>query len=294
MSMCIIAIKPKKAKMFSDEEIKTMFFNNEDGAGFMYNKDGHVYMKKGYFKVDKLLKELHKINFDNCDLVLHFRISTSGKIDKNNCHPFKINDNLYFVHNGILSEYTDLKSDKSDTALFCDKVLKKIEASKIFSDKNVRFLVKELIGGGNKMCFLNSKGYTKIGDFIEDNGRFYSNNSYIESRYKYNYSYNDFFDNYKYWYDDKELPQVYREYTEKDYKYNYSDYMEHYNDYYYFAKDNDNVIQFYDDDEFDFFMDTLISCGDGLYVDEDGEYWKMNLETREAKLIDDDLEKEVK
>lgn len=276
--MCIIAVKPKDAKMFSDKEIKTMFYNNDDGAGFVYNKNGVVKMEKGFFKVDNLLKRLHSINFDGCDLIIHFRIGTSGKLDKNNCHPFKIKNNLYFAHNGILSEYADAKSDKSDTALFCDKVLKKIDSEKIFNDKTIEFLIKEIIGGSNKLAFINSNGFHLVGNFIKDDGRYYSNNTYVESRYPFSYSTLPSYQGA--WYDDydDEMGKYYNQYY-NDYK--YIDLCEEYYD----CDRYDDVLVFNNIEDLNDFRLSLTDCGNSLYMDDDCDYWKINDKCLEAKII---------
>jgi len=90
--MCIIAIKPKGMPMFTDEQIKVMFENNSDGAGYMYCANNKVNIVKGFFNVNKLIKSLRSRDFTNTNVVLHFRISTSGLVDGLNCHPYPIFD----------------------------------------------------------------------------------------------------------------------------------------------------------------------------------------------------------
>ena len=204
--MCIIAIKPKGKEMFSDELIETMFTNNPDGAGYMYydSKLKKVVIKKGFMTLDALKKSLSQRNFTRTNLVLHFRIGTSGYNDKLNCHPYPVfqknklecRTNLGVVHNGILHSYTPPKDSKiNDTQVFIRDVLSKLDRHFQY-DKNVIRLIEELIGS-NKLAFLdNLNQITTIGKFINDNGYLFSNTTYKERRYVYTPSYScwDYYD----------------------------------------------------------------------------------------------------
>ena len=74
---------------------------NPHGAGFMFNDNGKVIIKKGYMNFDDFYNELIRTDtkkyLKNRGLVIHFRIATSGLIDKGNCHPYplsSVNDDL--------------------------------------------------------------------------------------------------------------------------------------------------------------------------------------------------------
>lgn len=190
--MCIIAIKPKNVKMFNKKTIETMFINNPDGAGFMYydSKLKKVIIKKGFMTLKELTSELDKHDFTKTNLILHFRIGTSGKNDKLNCHPYPIyqvnglnvKTDLGMAHNGILYNYIPYKGCSiNDTQLFIHEVLRKLD-KEFLNDKDKTFLIQEIIGT-NKLAFLDKNNKVSlIGDFIEDNGYIYSNNSYKVKR----------------------------------------------------------------------------------------------------------------
>lgn len=194
--MCIIAIKPKGVEMFDDRTIEAMFTNNPDGAGYMYydTKLHKVVIKKGFMTLKEFKKELKKHDFKNTNLILHFRIGTSGKNDRLNCHPYPIYEvnatsvktNLGMAHNGILHDYEPAKgSEINDTQLFIRTVLRKLDKG-FLKDENITFLIEELIGA-NKLAFLDSNNkVTLIGNgFIEDKGYIYSNDSYKKPRHVY-------------------------------------------------------------------------------------------------------------
>ena len=186
--MCIIAIKPKGVKMFDDQTITTMFINNPDGAGYMYydKKHKNVCIKKGFFSCKALLADLKTHNFDDVNVVLHFRISTSGKIDSLNCHPYPLygknaddcTANLAMAHNGILTAFNPPKdSPINDTQTFINEVLNNLKPD-FLKDADKLMLIKKLIGT-NKLAFLDdTDNVTTIGDFITDGDYIYSNSSY--------------------------------------------------------------------------------------------------------------------
>ena len=186
--MCIIAIKPQGKKMFDDNTITTMFINNPDGAGYMfYDKDTKkVCIKKGFMTCKALLSSLHSKDFTDTNVVLHFRIGTSGLNDKLNCHPYplyQINDtkcscDIAMAHNGILKDFNPPKGSKiNDTQTFIKEVLNQLKKGFLY-DADKILLIKKLIGT-SKLAFLTDKNQViTIGNFITDDDYMYSNNSY--------------------------------------------------------------------------------------------------------------------
>ena len=188
--MCIIAIKPQGKKMFDDNTIKTMYINNPDGAGYMFYDKGtkKVIIKKGFLTCSSLLESLHAKNLTDTNVVLHFRIGTSGLNDKLNCHPYPIGMNnatkcscdLGMAHNGILSNFNPPKDSKiNDTQTFINEVLNKLKKGFLYDDDKM-ILIKKIIGM-NKLAFLTDKNQIiTLGNFISDDGYIYSNDSYHE------------------------------------------------------------------------------------------------------------------
>lgn len=192
--MCIIAIKPKGKRMIDEQTIRTMFANNPHGAGYMYYDYDleQVVIRKGFRSVDAFIKDINARRLTETNVVLHFRISTSGLIDELNCHPFPIYDvnatfcktSIGMAHNGILYDYEPPKwSEINDTQVFIRRVIRKLSKGFI-NDYNCLKLIKELVYC-NKLAFLdNNNKVTMIGDFVEDDGYYFSNNSYIEKKRK--------------------------------------------------------------------------------------------------------------
>ncbi|MBR2679176.1 MAG: class II glutamine amidotransferase [Exiguobacterium sp.] len=190
--MCIIAIKPKGQKMFDDDTITTMFINNPDGAGLMYynaKNENHVAIHKGFMTCKSLLKYVHSMDLTDVNVVMHFRIGTSGLNDALNCHPYPLyvknktnmNAKIGMAHNGILHSFNPPKGSKiNDTQTFINTVLNKLTPD-FLTDDNATTLLQNLIGT-NKLAFMDNDGHlTLIGKFIEDKGYYFSNQSYKQS-----------------------------------------------------------------------------------------------------------------
>tara|TARA_R110002074_G_scaffold177148_2_gene340745 strand:+ start:1779 stop:2639 length:861 start_codon:yes stop_codon:yes gene_type:complete len=189
--MCIAIMKSAKKKI-TKATLQRCYDANPDGAGFMYAENKELNVQKGFFTFKEFYKEYKP--HENKQVLLHFRIKTHGKIDKNNCHPFLVNNSLGFIHNGIITGYGDDK--QSDTIDFNKSILQKIVAkhgnNSLFDDPMVELI--ENVIGYSKLVFLDRHGNYKImneGKGEWKNGIWYSNSSYKKPepiRYLPNYS----------------------------------------------------------------------------------------------------------
>jgi hypothetical protein len=97
--MCIIAVKKAGIEMPDSKVMDEMFWNNNDGAGFMFVSDGMVHIRKGYMKFldfEKAITEVdEEIGLKDKPLIMHFRIGTHGKNVPENTHPFPVSENLH-------------------------------------------------------------------------------------------------------------------------------------------------------------------------------------------------------
>lgn len=184
--MCIIAVKPLALPMWQDDTIETMFNRNPDGAGLMWTEEGKVVIKKGFMKVKDLLKFLHSRNWKDVPVVMHFRIGTAGPNNQLNCHPYALfqpNEiecvcDVGFAHNGILHDYNPPRpSEINDTQVFARTILDHLPKRFMANDAICTLLEHE--SKGNRLAFLDGKGRIKmLGNWIEDDGYYYSNSSY--------------------------------------------------------------------------------------------------------------------
>lgn len=184
--MCIAILNTKGT--ISKETLQNCWNNNPDGAGMIYttlNNDLKIF--KEMLDFDKFYNEYKKARKQNkeSNFVLHFRIATSGKVDLNNCHPFKVNKNLAFVHNGMI-DIQPLSTNVSDTFTFNEAIIKNLGSNFLYNEAIIR-LIESYIGY-SKLVFLNSFNEATIinedlGHWNKDN--WYSNTSYESKKAKY-------------------------------------------------------------------------------------------------------------
>jgi len=184
--MCVIASIDKGCKI-EKENFDACFDSNPDGFGMMYVKDSVVVIQKTLIK--KVAWNLYDYAISNglhndSPFILHFRIGTSGGKNMNNCHPFFVNKNsntqrrLAFCHNGILHKGS---ATKSDTVMFNEEILSKIEPDLYSGNSGAFKLVEKYIGANNKLAFMNDNGEVTIVNktpWIKEGGILYSNSSY--------------------------------------------------------------------------------------------------------------------
>ena len=175
--MCIAILNP--ANLIKDESIKNSWDNNDQGAGLLWydqkSKTLGSYKSYKYKKFLNKYKELRACKDIGC-IVLHFRIATSGFEKYTNLHPFFVNNDLGFVHNGIIPGLGNNKY--SDTYEFNEK-LKSLD-SNFYKNKSLMDILSMAING-SKLVFLDSTNtYTIVNEEagIWEDGNWYSNNSY--------------------------------------------------------------------------------------------------------------------
>lgn len=201
--MCIIVAKNKGFDLPKKSILQNCFTSNPDGSGIMYTKNNQVVIDKGYMTFNSLWKRLEKLKKEidviNTPIVLHFRIGTSGAYDKSNTHPFELTNqdnkllklkntvNIGIAHNGVISAYEDSKNTTlNDTQLFIKKFLYPLYKlnNKFYENKEIQEIIRTVTK--SKFAFLTGNGsLLLIGDFIEENGIYYSNTSYQEIKVKY-------------------------------------------------------------------------------------------------------------
>ena len=98
-----------------------------------------------------------KAEYPESPFILHMRISTQGKVDLNNVHPFPVDENTVMAHNGIIPATSTAKAKKdhpdiSDTKLFVDEVLPQLSDNWLDHEWTVN-MVEDAIGH-SKLAFL--------------------------------------------------------------------------------------------------------------------------------------------
>lgn len=178
-NMCLL-IGTKEGVQIPKEHLKNAYKSNRDGVGYSFNRDNVLVTKK--FRNEKKFLKQYEIDFKNnlkSKFIVHFRLATDGTNQGTiNVHPFKVNENLVFAHNGIIS---NVGEDKilSDTQLFNRDILRNLP-KRFLSYKVNRKLISSFIGN-SKLVFLDNKNKMTIinenlGHWVD--GIWYSNASY--------------------------------------------------------------------------------------------------------------------
>ena len=197
--MCIICVSPARTRQPSISQIKTMFLNNPHGAGYMYAREGRVHIHKGFMDIDSFLSAVKVENFTAKDsVVYHFRISTQAGVNPEMTHPFPLSNRLPIMkaldvecpcgvaHNGIIRLTSDpSQREYSDTALFITRYMAPmVHGLDDLKDAQLLNRIERL--AGSKLAIMDGSGYiATIGQFINERGLLFSNDSYQELRWMY-------------------------------------------------------------------------------------------------------------
>lgn len=194
--MCIIAIKPQSIKLQNKEVLERCFTLNRDGAGYMFVDDTRqVVFKKGFMKFNEFYKQLiedyNKYDLKSKNLVMHFRIGTSGENEEGCTHPFPVTDdydemektkgktNIGVCHNGIVSMFNNRTAKYSDTQIYIETVITPLIRLNLnsYKFKDVQNMIQKTTNSKWTILDRNDDIFM-IGDFIEDGGYYYSNGTY--------------------------------------------------------------------------------------------------------------------
>ncbi len=100
--MCLILVG-KKGELSKKIGFKKVWDCNPHGAGIVIPRKGRpAKVLKGIMTLKDFYNVLNLIHSDYL-IAVHFRQATHGAVNKGNTHPFKIDNDTYLMHNGVLS-----------------------------------------------------------------------------------------------------------------------------------------------------------------------------------------------
>jgi hypothetical protein len=112
--MCVIIVRPAN-KTISGAILAQANKANPHGWGIAATTpQGKMQIRRG-FDTAQLLTAYNELGAAENTVVVHCRIGTSGKLNTENTHPFKIATGKYLFHNGIFSDIELTTPDRSDT-----------------------------------------------------------------------------------------------------------------------------------------------------------------------------------
>lgn len=171
--MCLI-IASEIGEVPTTEILHNAYQNNKDGWGVVRAiGNGVLDVQKGF---DETAFQHAMEACKGVPYVAHLRWATHGKVNTDNCHPFKVNRNLWMAHNGVIPIQIRDKS-RSDTWHFVEDIIKPAIKQGYDILPYVATL-EEIVGRSNKLAFLDVAGRVtlvneKAGDWQA--GIWYSN-----------------------------------------------------------------------------------------------------------------------
>lgn len=164
--MCLAIFKPAGLDI-PEENLKQGFDSNNDGCGICWAQDGQLHIEKGMMTFDDFYGIYQGVK--EFPMLIHFRKSTHGKKNEDNCHPFLFNDGkLALIHNGVIP-IKCTENDYSDTWHFVHKVLDPIVSQRgvPITDQSLSWFIRVSIGT-DKIAVMDGDGHVII--FNEDKG----------------------------------------------------------------------------------------------------------------------------
>ncbi|HOW60819.1 MAG TPA: glutamine--fructose-6-phosphate transaminase (isomerizing) [Candidatus Moranbacteria bacterium] len=153
------------------EGLKRLEYRGYDSAGIsVIDNDLKIKTIKSVGKVSNLEDKLNGNNISSTIGIAHTRWATHGKPCNMNSHPhFDCHENIFLVHNGIVENYQELKSDlikkkhkfssETDTEVIVHLIE---EFNKKFDFKNSVLQVLKLLRGTYGLAVINKKEPDKI------------------------------------------------------------------------------------------------------------------------------------
>jgi glutamine amidotransferase len=181
--MCIAIVKAK-GNAIPEEHLENGWKANDDGAGFAYvGSTGEIVIEK-FMTWEEFLPSYRlavETYGDTSDFLIHFRITSKGTTDLDNCHPFYVDRDRAIIHNGTMTDVVIEKKDtRSDTRVLAEEYLPQLPED--WEDNWVITTFLESFIGWSKICMLHrTKG---IYIFNENRGTWVEGNWYSNDTYK--------------------------------------------------------------------------------------------------------------
>lgn len=192
--MCVIVYLPE-GKNVTEEQLKTCYNNNKDGWGIMFAKHGKLETLKDVSSFEHFFHNYKLIPTD-VNRALHFRIRTSGDINKANCHPFVPVEGVGLMHNGTI-QTPMLEKNMSDTHNFTTHELPPLLTGwqGFMDDPDFVKLIEETTNN-SRLLFMTKEGQVLLArrsNWIDRDGVFYSNGGSFVSKWSgHNYNHRNY------------------------------------------------------------------------------------------------------
>lgn len=206
--MCVILVKRNKQEIGTLDMLKQMYEANTHGVGVAATNGKKLMtwkcMPKDWEAARLFLMSLPAwIYAPGAVSAFHFRIATSGTVDKACCHPFVVTDKIedtvckdgiqklpVIMHNGVLDRYITQKEK--------NKYFKEFNDTQVFTAKVVAPLVDTLgvtkaadilhrMVEGSRLLIVSNLNVMMMGDWEEHEGFTVSNTNFLPTKWVHTY-----------------------------------------------------------------------------------------------------------
>lgn len=198
--MCVI-INIEKGQFPKYDTLKSAELLNSHGGSIAWLENGKINFEKGIKakKINELIEKRLKPN-NVKTAIIHFRIASVGKINKELCHPFQISEKVnpdlkvmdseydLLFHNGTITSWESMLIES------LQKFKGQIPTGELSDSRVIAFLLNrhgtDIIKDSkfNKFSILTKKGIVKFGQWVKVDKNECSNDYFVKSPYEYNYT----------------------------------------------------------------------------------------------------------
>lgn len=180
--MCLIMHREVDQSDVEKEFFEDVWKRNKDGWGIMWLSEskGEVQIRHKKGLVFEDFWSLYRgLEAENKEMAIHFRMRTDGDINVSMCHPFKVDDGILMMHNGVIDHPYEVDKSISDTSAFVQQIIVPLINSmpqneefchmigielgsreEFIRSHWFKCIVEEWCGHNNKLAFLDSRGIT--------------------------------------------------------------------------------------------------------------------------------------
>jgi len=186
--MCLLVVcspdsTPKK------KDLECASCNNPHGFGFAVVTPNGIVTGRG-MSAKKVIKQFLEVRkeFPSSYAMFHARFATHGVKNEENCHPFKVGEETYLAHNGVLDIDIHATDKRSDTRVFAEDTLPAMGGVSVLDDDNVWIILSKW-AQGSKIAILTLDPSAKATCYIinesaghwDNEGMWWSNSTYKNS-----------------------------------------------------------------------------------------------------------------
>lgn len=179
--MCLLTTSTirdlKRVFLGTEGLIADVYSANPDGLGVMYSDGRKLHVWKVLPESEVEARQFIEALPDSDQMIAcHWRMKTHGLIDMENCHPYRVNNDTWLAHNGILHTGNAADPEKSDTWHFIENYLSTLPTDALHDTKFLA-LLGEFIKN-NRFAIMSADGRLSVVNReqgIETHGIWFSN-----------------------------------------------------------------------------------------------------------------------